>query len=390
MPFPILIISHYFAWSFKDVREGLTHRYFGLYSNIARYVLTHGEVVYWYGVKEQKLLRIFDGKIYSSRYLVMPIAVMSSLRELFTHRKPIIVILDYPHSFLGIKHFPLYVITLIILHVFRLFKLVFIVVDNMDPPIEHALELKKKISMLEKILWIFLNNVVFGFDFIIFLSQSYRVYHKLYYKLNYTKTDVCPLGSFPSKIPYKGASLKPPLKVLLLGRIEEWIGLKTLGALIKDLEYEDIKVKLIVIDKSAPNSLKENSIEVINTYIDYSELVKLLGEAQVLLLLRPRSLHQLLTVRATLLDYMMAGRPILYLHSLGSKEIVDDLKGCYSFNSLNEVSSILKQLYMNMSVINELGKKIREYAEKHFNYEVLALNLLKKIVCRLRSRYIRR
>jgi hypothetical protein len=43
-----------------------------------------------------------------------------------------------------------------------------------------------------------------------------------------------------------------------------------------------------------------------------------------------------------------------------------------------------------MSIINELGKKIREYAEKHFNYEALALNLLKKIVYQLRSRYIRR
>jgi glycosyltransferase involved in cell wall biosynthesis len=204
------------------------------------------------------------------------------------------------------------------------------------------------------------------------------------------KTDVCSLGSFPSKIPYKEASLKSPLKVLVSGRIEEWIGLKTLGVLIKDLKYEGIKVKLIVIDKSAPNSLKENSIEVINTYIDYSDFIRLLTEAHVLLLLRPRSLHHLLTVRATLVDYMMAGRPILYLRSLGSKEIVDDLKGCYSFVSLKEVSSFLKQLYANMSVINELGKKIREYAEKHFNYEVLALNLLKKIVCQLRSMYIRR
>jgi len=384
--FPVLIISYRFAWSSKDVVDGLTHRYYGLYSNIARYVLNYRKPVYWYSVRDRRLLKIFNGKGCSSR-CSMFIAVAKALKEVYTFERPIIVILDYPHSFLGIKYFMIYVSTLLLLYIFQLIGVVFVVVDNMDPPIEHSIELKGKVSLLERLLWSLLNNLVFLFDLIIFHSQSYRVYHRLYYKLDYKKTAVIPPGSFPNIIPYKEVRLKTPVKVFLSGRIHEWIGIEKIIMLIESLKREGIKVKFIVLDKSASSSLRRENIEVVNTYVSYHDFLKLLTEAHMLLLLiRPRSLHHTLTVRATMADYMMAGRPILYLHSLGIKEIAGDVEGCYSFKSIEEVPNILQKLTRDLSSLNELCINIRRYAEKHLDYRKLALNLLREIANRIRSK----
>ena len=384
---PILIISHSIAWSSKNVVDGLTHRYYGLYSNMARYILNHGRPTYWYSVRERRLLKVFNGMCHSSK-CSMFIAVAKVLKEAFTFEKPVIIMLDYPHSFLGIKHFMTYVSTLLLLRVFQLLGAVFVVVDNMDPPIEHSIELKGKISLLEKLLWSLLNKLVSFFDFMIFPSQSYRVYHKLYYKLDYKKTGVFPPGSFPDIIPFKEAPLKTPLKVFSSARIHEWIGLEKIITLIESLEHEGIEAKFIVLDKSAPSSLRGENLEVMNTYVGYHDFLKLLTEAHVLLLIRPKSLHHALTVRATAADYMMAGRPILYLHSLGIKEIVGNVKGCYSFSSIEEVPDVLRRLTRDLSSLDELCISIRAYAEKCLDYRKLALNLLREIANRMREQKI--
>jgi len=382
--FPLLIISYCFAWSPKDIREGLTHRYYGLYSNMARHVLKHGKPVHWYSVTERRLLRIFHGKCSSSKCSLF-VAVAKTLGEALTFGKPVIVMLDYPHSFLGIKHFITYVSSLLLLHAFRLVGAVFVTVDNMDPPIEHSIELKGRISFSEKLLWLLLNKLVFHFDLMVFHSQSYRVYHKLYYKLSYEKTTVYPPGSFPEIIPYVEPPLKQPVKVFLSGRIHEWIGLKQLITLMDRLKGEDIGVKFIVLDKSMPTNLRREDIEIVNIYINYFDFTRLLADANVLLLIRPRSLHHVLTVRATLADYMMTGRPVLYLYSLGSKEIVSNVEGCYSFRSIEEIPNILRKLTRDSSSLNKLCINIRTYAENRLDYKKLALDLLREIINRIRS-----
>jgi glycosyltransferase involved in cell wall biosynthesis len=314
------------------------------------------------------------------------VAVAKALGEALTFGKPIIVMLDYPHSFLGIKHFITYVSSLLLLHAFRLVGAVFVTVDNMDPPIEHSIELKGKVSLSEKLLWLLLNKLAFRFNLIVFHSQSYRVYHKLRYKFSYKKTIVCPPGSFPEVIPYLEPMLKSNVKVFLSGRIHEWIGLKELIAIMKSLKDEGINAKFIVLDKSISTNLRREDIEVVSTYVNYFDFLKLLTEAHLLLLVRPRSLHHMLTVRATLADYAMAGRPIVYFYSLGCKEIVGNVEGCYSFKSIEEIPNILRKLTRDSSSLNKLCISIRAYAEKYLDYKKLALNLLREITIRIHSK----
>ena len=385
MTFLILIISYCFAWSPKDIVDGPTHRYYGLYSNMARIVLRYGGATYWYSVRERKLLKIFNGKAYLSRHSMLT-AVVKALKDAFTFGKPVIVILDYPHSFLGVKHLVTYLSTLLMLHVFRLIGAVFVAVDNMDPPIEHAIELKGKISLLERLLWLLLNGLIFRFNVIIFHSKSYKIYHKLYYKTSYDTAVVIPPGSFPDMIPYIEPMPEAHVNILLSGRIHEWIGLAKIIELIKALKCKGIRIKFTVLDKSAPTSLKEEDIKVVNTYVNYFDFLKLLTESHILLLIRPKSLHHTLTVRATIADYMMAGRPIIYLDSLGIREVVSHIRGCYSFKSLEEIPIILQKLTGDTLSLSKLSRGIRLYAEEYLDYRKLALNLLREVMKRIYNR----
>ena len=384
----LIIVSHEIAWLVDDVRDGLTHRYYGLYSNLARYVLGHGGTVFWYTAKECKLLT-FDLNTYiSSSTYSMFIAMVKALRASLTYGRPVIVLLDYPHSFLGAKHLMDYILTLLLFHVLRLVKRIYVVVDNMDPPIEHAIELKGGINLLQRLLWILLNNIIFGFDLIVFHSQSYRVYHKLYYRLDYSKSVVIPPGSFPEVIQYEDPPSNPPIRIFCSGKITEWVGLERLMKIVKKLKNRGIMVKFILIDRSAPTDLEQEDIKIIRTYIGYKDFIKTLAKAHLLLLTRPNSLHHLLTVRASLADYLMAGRPVLYLHSLGMREIVGNIDGVFEFRILDEVPEIILKLINDKNSLKKLSQKVRAFAERHLKYKVLALKLLREILTNLRQKLL--
>jgi len=385
---PFIIVSHEVAWSIDDVRDGLTHRYYGLYSNLAKYALKHGGTVFWYGARKRRLLILGFSALTSSRTYSMFIAVVKALRNSLTYGRPVVVLLDYPHSFLGAKHLIDYLLTLLTLHVFRLVRHVFVVVDDMDPPIEHAIELRGRVSPWQKLLWILLNNIVFNFDLIVFHSQSYRVYHKLYYRLDYNRSIVIPPGSFPKIIRFEEPSSDLPIRILCSGNITEWISLEKLMKVAKELRNKGIIVEFVLIDRSVPTNLEEKGVKIIKAYLRYEDFVKTLAKAHILLLVRPNSLHHLLTVRASLADYLMAGRPILYLRALGIREITGRIDGAFEFGTLDEVPNIISQFMSNRDLLKKLSWRIRIFAERYLSYKALALKLLRKILVNIRQNFL--
>lgn len=379
----IFVIAHKFAWTIKDVRDGLTHRYYGLYASLCKYVLKHGGCVYWYDVSNKNLLGISDLQVSISKSSMFK-ALLLVARESIKRKTYVIVILDYPHSFLGIKYLVDYLLSLLVLHILRLTRRYFVVVDNMDPPIEHAIELNGRIRTSQHILWSLLNLIVFKYDLIVFHSQSYRIYHSLYYKIDLNRSCVISPGSFPDVIPFTSLP-PPPLRILIVGNVNKWIGLERLLKVLDKLHNMYTKVKFIVIDRTAPK-VKSDKIDIINTYLDYMDYVKTLTQAHILLLLRPKSLHHLLTVRATLADYMMAGRPILYLYSLGMKEILEKAKCGYAFKSLEDIPHIVAYLN-NEKFLYTLARNARRFAVKYLCYRKHALRLLMLILKHIKSKF---
>jgi len=383
-----IVISHKAVWSSSNIVEGLSHRYVGLYSNIAKYVTSNGGCVFWYDVSRRRLLEICRKAISVDNNISLLKALIKSLKRTLYRGSIVIVLLDYPHSFLGVRILPHYLITLLLFHAFRLSKRVFVVVDNMDPPIEHALELHNgKIDLLRKALWILLNSIVFRYDLIVFHSNAYRAYHKLYYGVDYSKSEVIPPGSFPDEIPYTEISDNRPIRILCSGHVAKWIGLEKLRKLSREIAERGLKVKFVIIDKSAPGEIVGEDIELIRAYLDYKSFTKMLVSSHVLLLLRPKSLHHLLTVRASLADYIMSGRPVLYLHSLGIRSVVGGCECAFELKSIDELPDILLNIASNNDTLKALGRKCRLFAIKYLDYKKNALILLSKILLHYLNKY---
>lgn len=68
--------------------------------------------------------------------------LLMAIKQSLAHDCYPTVLLDYPHSFIGVKHLLDYLASMLLLHILRLERKVFVVVDNMDPPTEHAEELR--------------------------------------------------------------------------------------------------------------------------------------------------------------------------------------------------------------------------------------------------------
>ena len=377
----LIVVAHKFAWTTKDIVDGLTHRYCGLYANLCKLVLRYGGSAFWYSAKDRVLLKLPEkAKVLKCGIFRSLLTVTSDniSRGVFT-----VIILDYPHSFLGVKHLLDYLASLLLLHLIRLLNRGFIVVDNMDPPIEHAIELSGKVTLLQYILWSFLNRLVYSFDLVVYHSQSYRVYHKLYYGINYDRSIVIPPGSFPEMMSYEEPPQEESIRVICSGSVSKWVGINNLLKIVKMLNRNNVRAEFVVIDRAFPKDINIGGIKVIRHYMGYRTFLDTLKRSHILLLLRPKSLHHLLTVRASLPDYLVVGRPILYPKSLGSRELVQDAGCCYEFDKIEDITKLIPVLADDKALLKNISLTARLFAEKHMVYMERAKKLLVEILSRL-------
>jgi len=384
----LIIVAHKFAWRIDDVVDGLTHRYYGLYANLCKLNLRMNGCAFWYSVKDRLLLRFSEGCIRVFKHSVFG-GILKAILESISRRVFIIAVIDYPHSFLGIKYLLGYLASLLLLHLIRILNRGFIVVDNMDPPIEHAYELKGNVKLAERMLWLLLNNIVFRFDLIIFPTQSYRLYHRQVYGLEERKSIVVPHGSFPEWIPYKKPPYTGALKILCSGDIIKWVDVNALNDLVEELVASGLDLELIVISKNKGIWPRNWSRIKVLPPITFKEFSDCLSRVHLLLLIRPKSLHHMLTMRASLADYLMSGRPIVYVKSLGNAEVIKRAGCGFAFQDLHELKQILTQLCKEKSLIETLGYRARVFAEFHMVYKKHANELFREILLRISKKLLR-
>jgi hypothetical protein len=286
MKLSMIVVANKFAWNIGDVRDGLTHRYFGLYSNMCKSVLTDNGFAFWYNVSEHALIRCKEKGCEKKKLSLFHALLITIKHSLVNGRCPV-VMLDFPHSFTGIKHLPDYFMSLLLLHLLRLRANIFTVVDNMDPPIEHAAELNGcNVGVFQLLLWTLLNKVVYAFDLTIFHTNCYQSYHIDQKKLKWTNTLVVPPGSFPEIITCRRPFEITKLRILFSGSLTKKNNGEHLIATIERSIAKGFELELLITGK---DYIKTHCDKVkfmhTPTFSDYS---KALEQAHILVIPYPK------------------------------------------------------------------------------------------------------
>ena len=389
----LCIISYDFALSRDRIKDGLTHRYYGMYATML-WVLSRSEhiSVSWHATTKKLTLEIDD-----KHFVVRQESLFQFIKHILHKDIPSVILLDYPHAYLGVRTLPEFVLSLLFIHIIRLLRKVFLIIDMLDPPIEHLMELKDEVNLLEKIHWLILNHLVNRADLIIMLSESYRSYYSSTYEIKKDKIVVVYCGSYNDIIKIcanicqqdKYTHNSQTIRIVYAKPIVSQEELKSLEKYINVArERFNVNVELIITGK-APVKL-DSSHDLIRflDVIPYMEYVKLLCKADILIIPYRLTLHHLLTTRAKLGDYLMTGKHIICRYSLGLKEVVKLIRTdrVHFYRSNDDLPQVLTHV-INKVVIQ---KQRREYCRfepglRSLDYRLMTLNFVIRFFAQLRK-----
>jgi len=363
----LYVIAGEFTNSISMVRDGLTHRYYGLYWQLIErlYKDTRKVKVFWYSVAERRLYVIMESKslktdLVRSTLMVYKVALNSA--------NPIIVIIDYPHSFYGFKFFLEYVIFLILLHFLkRLLRTSLLVIcDDMDPPLEHSQALGRSMRLPEIMLWIFLNKLALSFDIVTAMSEGYKIYLAKQYKIPLKKIVVIPSGSFVEYIPYFKPVVNEKLTLIYAGNLDQ--RLKNLGeqilCAVGELKSKGYDIEFIITGKNLVGDIRCVENAKFLGGVDYSSYLHILVKSHVCLLLYPKCLHNDLATFTKFSDYITVGRPVITTDLMMTSKIVSECSCGFVFRDIDEFKKILIEIYnQRFNIIEDMGLKARKWAE---------------------------
>jgi glycosyltransferase involved in cell wall biosynthesis len=348
------------------VRDGLTHRYYGLYWQLIErlYKDTRKVKVLWYSAAKRRLYVITESKslkidLTRSTLMVYKVALNSA--------NPIIVIIDYPHSFRGFKFFLEYVAFLIMLHFLkRLLRTSLLVIcDVMDPPLEHSQALGRSTRLPEIMLWIFLNKLALSFDIIIVMSEGYKIYLAKQYKIPLKKIVVIPSGTFVEYIPYFKPVVDEKLTLIYAGNLDQ--RLKNLGeqilCAVGELKSRGYNIEFIITGKNLVGDICVENAKFLGG-VDYSSYLHILVKSHVGLFLYSKCLHNDLATFTKVSDYITAGRLVITIDLLMTSKIVSECSCGFVFRDIDEFKKILIEIYnQRFNIIEDMGLKARKWAE---------------------------
>ena len=99
--------------------------------------------VYWYSWQDRRLRRFNEqGSLATLSSRVLPTALLLLLARSLKDKKPLFVCFAYPYGCHGFE----YPISLFLLAIFRISRLVQMITDYFDPPIESKLTFEGKMS----------------------------------------------------------------------------------------------------------------------------------------------------------------------------------------------------------------------------------------------------
>jgi glycosyltransferase involved in cell wall biosynthesis len=380
----IFIVAGEITNSISKVKDGLTHRYYGFYWQLIERLREEKCKAFWYATSERKLYSISENK---SLKLSLLYATSTVFKNGINSGTPVVVMIDYPHSFRGFKFFLEYTIFLLVLHFFKKISRVpfMVICDNMDPPLEHAHALQRNVKIIELLLWTFLNKLVYSFDLMVALSEGYRIYLAKRYGIPLEKIITIPSGTFAEYIPYTKPVIGEKLIILYAGNLDERMRdlAEQIICAVNELRSYGHAIEFIITGKNLIGNLRHAEGIKILGGLNYIAYLHQLVSSHVFLLLYPRCLHNDLATFAKFSDYMSTGRIILTTDIMMTSKIVRDTSSGFNFKNVAEFKRILTNIYDNRHhIIEDMGVKARKWAESN-SYRTLVEKMVSYIKKRL-------
>lgn len=383
----LVIFGRYFTWNLDDVKEGITHRHYGLYTNLSKIFLKLNRQVFWYSYDKRSLVSIAG----SAKNPDIDPKRVGPLRSLFRVVKECLnngsvpaVIFNYPHTFQGIGHLLEYLSMLVLLRFLKTAIGIPILIDNMDPPIEHREYLGKKglKNSLRKSLFYLLEPLALKDNNVILLTESWKKYYIKKFGIKPQNISIIPCGSFPEAFD-KVAETKiknssEGLTVFYAGTASERYNVDELVDAIDETSDEGLNIKLIIAGDDKIR-IKSRNVEIpnINEFKDYSDELARSDVAVVPL----TGSYPSCTSLAKVGDYMLAGLPVISLPLFETSKVIEEGKCGYIVRNFEELKMALGDLSGKKKTVSKLSHRAREYAEANMDYAKFAKNLFKEIKC---------
>lgn len=378
----LIVLGRYFTWEREDVKEGISHRHYGLYTNLSKLFLESNQTVFWYSFEERTLRRITGSPNEPSidRKQTNPIsAIFNSVKTCLDKAASPAIILNYPHTLLGFERFPEYVLMLASLHLLKSGMDIPVYIDNIDPPIEHQQYLGEEDikTFFKKFLWYFLEPMVMkGYQTIV-TTESWKEYYVEKINVSPQNISIIPCGSFPEIFSFdEKFSREKKLAVFYAGTASKKSNVDKLAEVVTELAEEGADIQLTIAGKDLIG-LEADSIEILYplSFRGYAENLVKADVAIVTYTGRYPSFTSIAKVG----DYLMAGTPIISLPLYETGKVIEEGECGYIVQSFRELKQLFKQLWKDRSTLSKLSRKARVYAEKHMNYQEHARKLFEKI-----------
>lgn len=377
------------------MKEGISHRHYGLYKNLSQIFLNLGALVFWYDCGRKVLVSIdssSEGTDADTFEINSLHAFYTTVKKCLLNRTIPIIIVNYPHSFLGIQHLPEYVLFLLLLRIFVYVKKIFVVIDNIDPPIEHQkfYGIKGVKSVLVKCLWSFLELLALKNNKLILLTESWKRYYLGKYGIRPQDVIVVPCGSFSEGFQrFEGAKPKSTSNsfiVFYAGVATKRKNVDKLVKVIDELSDEGLDVKLTITGPDMIGIRSENVRKICAPR--FEDFARQIVRSDVAII-PYTAFYSSLTSLAKVGDYMMGSKPLISTPLIETSRLIEEARCGYVVRDFKELKNALENLYNNRTLVAELGRRAREYAEKNLDYAVLSARLFNKITSMIDKNLLR-
>jgi glycosyltransferase involved in cell wall biosynthesis len=376
----ILFITSFFVIKPEQIREGIGHRYAGLYGSFTRKYDSKYNI-YWYAIKEQSLFILKSGnKIGKKVGISLPYAIWAISKNT---KKKFVVCMAYPYSLgwlgknyrLFIQNLPNTILSLILLLFFQLRKKCSIILDVFDLPLETSISyeyigLKKPLFTTIVTISLLIEFILMKSCHIILLSNYYvKILSKRYF-LSHRNLHIIPSGSFPHII-----SPTPPkqignIKLLYSGSALESNDFLNLVGCVENIRGRGYDIELVHSGPNYINIEHKKWLKHIDSthWFDYIE--NTLQVCDICIVPYPPKGHWNVGHLAKVFDYMAAGKPVLSTNLAETGRILTKYKCGLTANNWKDFGKNIILVSENSELAMRLGRNGRLAIEYFFDYNI--------------------
>ncbi len=384
MTLNLLILTSWFAITPEDIKEGVGHRYVGLYGSLVKTVNRRSpdSKVYWYSHRDQSLRIITQGECKKLKKS-MPNAIMKAISDTLKNQSSLAVIIAYPSAVPGIKRVFEYVCCLLILKIFSVGH-VKTFADDFDPPVEAAYAFSKTRPSIADVAYKRLLEMLTlkMTSFTITINGFWRQFLARTYQVREDKILVISNGSLVKYVKCNSRTPRYPITILYAGSAMKVKDIDKLVSAVEKSRIQGMDVDLYI----AGAKLMDLPSWVRVTQCKWPIfVVDILLQSDICVIpYSPNSFTFFHSMPAKLFDYMAAGKPVI---STDLKEVGDIIRsnncGLIAKDWI-EFEVHLKRLCEDKELATKLGNNGRAAIEKYFDYERLAQMFLEHIIEQLR------